>query len=132
MNEINAWVQGNWYQLGNLFVQFFFLIAAVWFAFKILKAMRAMQEQFGALLKLSITDALKPNSAQHRPTPYVMAEWPTATEAPVISLPEPEPRSKRLALAWQALIGWLKTPMGVGGHPHWHKILHWLQTPAGN
>jgi hypothetical protein len=129
MNEINAWVQGNWYKLGNLVVQFSFLIAGVWFALKILKAARSLQEQLGAILKLSMTDGLKPNAHS---SPYVLAEWPTATEAPAISLPEPEARNKRLIRAWHGAVHWLKTPMGAGDHPHWRRVLHWLQSPAGS
>ena len=130
MNEMTAWVQGNWYELGNLLVQFSFLIAGVWFALKILKAARSLQEQLGAILKLSMSDGLKPNASAHS-SPYVLAEWPTAAETPVISLPEHEPRRKRLIGAWQSVARWLKTPMGGGEHPHWRRVLHWLQSPAG-
>jgi len=136
MNEFGAWMQGNWYALGNLLAQFSFLMAGVWFARKILKTIRASQEQFGALLKLSLTDGLnersKPGETAHRPTPYVMAEWPIAAEAPALSLPELEPRRKRLAAAWRSLLGWLQTPMGAGSHASWRRMLHWLQSPAGS
>jgi len=132
MNEINTWIQGNWYQLGNLLAQFAFLVAGLWFARKILKAVRASQEQFGALLKLSLTDGLKSNAMVHKPTPYVMAEWPTETEAPALSLPEPEPRRKRLAAAWRGTLRWLQTPMASGDHAHWRKVFRWLQAPAGS
>ncbi|HTT33075.1 MAG TPA: hypothetical protein VMH48_05705 [Methylomirabilota bacterium] len=131
MNEMTAWAQGNWYELGNLLAQFSFLIAGVWFALKILKAARSLQEQLGAILKLSMSEGLKQN-APARSSAYVLAEWPTATEAAVISLPEPEPRHKRLIRAWHSVILWLKTPMGAGDHPHWRRVLHWLQSPAGS
>ena len=49
MNE-STWIQSNWYELGNLLSQFAFLAAGIWFARKILRTMRASQEQFGALL----------------------------------------------------------------------------------
>ena len=58
MNDFTAWIQSNWYALGNLLSQFAFLGAGVWFARKILKTMRASQEQVGALLKLSVTGAI--------------------------------------------------------------------------
>jgi len=132
MNEISTWVQGNWYNLGNLLSQFAFLLAALWFARKILKAVRSTQEQFGTLLKLSMTDGLKPTTTVHRSAPYVMAEWPTASEAPTLSIPEPEPRSKRLANAYRGVIRWLQTPMGSGQAAHWRRVLHWLQSPAGS
>jgi hypothetical protein len=53
MNVFGAWMQDNWYQLGSFFVQFAFLCAAIWFARRILRTLRASQEQVGALLKLS-------------------------------------------------------------------------------
>ncbi len=134
MNEISTWVQNNWYSLGNLLAQFAFLAAAVWFARKILKTIRASQEQMGALLKLSLTDGLKPGATPqtHRATPYVSADWPAAeapAEAPALTLPEPELRRKHLAGAWHGLVQWLQTPMQ--SHP-WRKVVHWLQAPAGN
>src|SRR5690242_1198236 len=62
MNEITNWMQSNWYELGSLFAQFTFLFAALWFARRILTSMRATQQQFGALLRLSMTDGLEERS----------------------------------------------------------------------
>jgi hypothetical protein len=62
MNDITNWMQNNWYEFGSLFAQFAFLIAAVWIGRKILKSMRATQQQFGALLRLSITEGLEDRS----------------------------------------------------------------------
>jgi hypothetical protein len=59
MNQMIDWMQGNWYELGSLTAQFTFLFAGLWFAQKILKTMRASQQQFGALLRLSMTDGLE-------------------------------------------------------------------------
>jgi hypothetical protein len=135
MNEISTWMQNNWYSFGSLLAQFAFLSAGVWFAVRILKTIRASQEQFGALLKLSLTDGLKPGAAtQHKPTPYVMAEWPAAepSEAPALTLPEPEPRHKLVAGAWHGVVHWLQTPMRVHGISPWRRVLHWLQAPAGS
>ena len=56
MNDITTWMQSYWYEFGSLFAQFAFLIAAMWIGRKILKSMRATQQQFGALLRLSMTD----------------------------------------------------------------------------
>ena len=137
MNEITSWIQANWYAFGNLFSQFAFLLAGVWFARKILRTMRASQEQFGALLKLSLTDGLKEqsklNTATDRPSPYVLADWP-ATQASPLSLPESHAPSKGIAKAWKGVIVWLETPMGSGseGHSPLRKVTRWLQTPAGS
>jgi len=137
MNDFTTWMQGNWYAIGNLLSQFAFLLAGVWFALKILKTIRALQEQFGALLKLSLLggldERLKQNALTERPTPYVLNEWPTAqTDAPALSLPEPEPRAKRLVAAWRSVIRWLRAPMNSQGLVPWRKILRWLQAPAGS
>jgi hypothetical protein len=138
------WMQNNWYALGNLLAQFAFLIAGVWFARRILTTIRASQEQFGELLKLTLSDELSErlkavtaaqrsmsSVAAERPSPYVMAEWPTATEVPALTLPEEEHGSRRLAAAWRGLIQWLQTPMSSHGFVSWHKLARWLQAPAG-
>src|SRR5215472_18774229 len=62
MDQMANWLQSNWYELGSLVAQFTFLFAGLWFAGKILKAMRATQQQMGALLRLSMTDGLDENS----------------------------------------------------------------------
>lgn len=145
MNEIGDWMQIHWFELGSLLVQIAFLTAAVWSARKILKTMRASQEQVGALLKLALSDAmgdpLRSGATTHRatssvagerPSPYVMAEWPTAAEAPALTLPEEEHRSRRLAAAWRGVVQWLQTPMSSPWLVSWHKLAHWLQAPAGS
>lgn len=135
MNEITAWMQNNWYSLGNLLAQFALLGAGLWFARRILKTLRASQEQFGALLKLSLSDQLndrsKANAAEHHATPYVMAEWP-GEEKPALSMPTPEPRHHHFAGAWHGMIHWLQEPMASGQFSPWRRVLHWLQSPAGS
>jgi hypothetical protein len=135
MNDFSTWMQGNWYALGNLLTQISFLLAGIWFARKILKTIRASQEQFGALLKLSLTDELRERAtsgATHRPTPYVMAEWPLPAEAPALSLPETEPRRKRLKATWVSAMHWLQTPMDGHWLHSWRRVARWLQAPAGS
>ena len=144
MNEFTAWMQGNWYSLGNLVAQFAFLIAGVWFARKILKAMRSSQAQFGALLRLSMSEGLneraRASQEAHRAlsgadgdrsTPYVMADWPTAG-APALSMPVREPLRKRLFAVWRSIIRWLQAPMSGHWLGPWRMLSHWLQTPAGS
>src|SRR6266481_118260 len=107
MNEY-TWIQSNWYALGNLVAQFAFLAAGIWFARKILRTMRASQEQVGALLKLSVTGA-----AVERPSSSVIAErtlsgaspyWLTPPEIPPVSVLEPRADSpSRWTAAWHKL-----------------------------
>lgn len=77
MNQTIEWIQTNWYGLGSLIAQFTFLFASLWFARKILKTMRASQQQFGALLRLSMSEGLgelpKESEAIHNATPNVVA-----------------------------------------------------------
>ena len=59
MNQTIEWIQSNWYELGSLIAQFTFLFAVLCFAQKVLRTMRASQQQLGALLRLSMSDGLE-------------------------------------------------------------------------
>ena len=135
MNEFTAWMQSNWYALGNLLSQFAFLGAGVWFARKILKTMRASQEQVGALLKLSVTSAItdrhSSSAAAERSFASASPYWLTPTEIPPVApLEPPETGPSRWAVARQSLLVWLQTPMSSGDAAPWRKALRWLQSPA--
>lgn len=88
MNQTMEWIQSNWYEVGSLIAQFTFLFAGLWFARKILKTMRASQRQFGALLRLSMSEGLeegpKESEAIHNWTPSVAA---TAMVSPALEQP---------------------------------------------
>ena len=144
MNEFSTWMQSNWYEMGQLLAEFSFLLTGVWFARKILRTLRASQEQFGALLKLTLTDELSEQAkagaavqraasslSGERPTPYVMAEWPAA-ETPALTLPGGQRPHNPLAAAGRGLVEWLNTPMKSHGFFSWRRIAHWLQAPAGH
>jgi hypothetical protein len=137
MNDFTAWIQSNWYALGNLLSQFAFLGAGVWFARKILKTMRASQEQVGALLKLSVTGAItdRPSSSAAATGSFASASpyWLTPTElppAPVAPAEPPEIGPSRWAVARHSMMVWLQTPMSSGDTAPWRKALRWLQSPA--
>lgn len=86
MNDFMDWFQNNWIDLARLLVQCVILAAVVRFGRKILAALRASQEQVGALLKLSVSDAVgeRPSTA---PEPARQFEPPP----PAVPEPEPEP-----------------------------------------
>jgi hypothetical protein len=136
MNEFFAWAQSNWYELGTLVAEFVFLSAGIWFARKILRTLRASQEQVGALLKLSVTGAVTDrqasNAAPDRPlaaSPY----WLTPSETPLAGSPEhAESAPHQVATHKHGLIVWLQTPMSSGGVAPWRKAIRWLQSPAGS
>jgi hypothetical protein len=137
MNEFTTWMQSNWYALGNLLSQFGFLAAGVWFARKILRTMRASQEQVGALLKLSVTGALS-----ERHSSKVAAErfftdaspyWLTPEEIPPTGVPElNESGPGRLTDVQHRVMVWLQTPMRSGEVAPWRRAIKWLQAPAGS
>lgn len=136
MNEFTTWMEGNWYALGNLLSQFAFLAAGMWFARKILRTMRASQEQVGALLKLSVTGAIQErhssNMTAERSFASVSPYWLTPTEVPPVVTPEPkESGPSRWSIATHHAALWLKTPMSRGNAAPWHRALKWLQAPTG-
>lgn len=135
MSEFTAWIQSNWYALGNLLVQFGLLAAGVWFARKILKTIRASQEQVGALLKLSFTGAIseRPSSIAAAERSFASASpyWLTPAEIPPVAPPEPhESGPSRWAVARHRVAVWLQTPMSSGESAPWRRAIKWLQAPA--
>jgi hypothetical protein len=134
MNEFSTWMQSNWYALGNLLLQGAFLTAAIWFARDVLKTMRASQEQFGALLKLSMTGAFSDrhsSTAAERSFATASPYWLTPQEISPAPLSEPiESGPSRWAVAGHNLIVWLQTPMSTGEVTPWRKAIKWLQAPA--
>jgi len=135
MSEFTAWMQSNWYALGNLLVQFGLLAAGVWFARKILRTMRASQEQFGALLKLSFTGATSerhsPSATSERSLASASPYWLTPAEIPPVAPPElQESGPSRWAVARHRVAVWLQTPMSSGGSDPWRRAIKWLQAPA--
>ena len=137
MNEFFAWAQSNWYELGTLVAEFVFLAAGIWFARKILRTLRASQEQVGALLKLSVTggatERQSPNAAADRPLAAASPYWLTPSETPLAGSPEhAESAPHQVATHKHGLIVWLQTPMSTGGVAPWRKAIRWLQSPAGS
>jgi hypothetical protein len=137
MNEFSTWMQSNWYALGNLLSQFVFLAAGIWFARKILRTMRASQEQVGALLKLSVTGTVaerhSSGAVAERSFANASPYWLTPAEVPAVVSPEPqESGHSRWAVARHSLVVWLKTPMSSGSVAPWRRAIRWLQSPAGS
>ncbi len=131
MNELSTWMQNNWYALGNLFIEGTFLVAGVWFARKILRTLRASQEQVGALLKMSVegTVAERTSSpaASDRSFANASPYWLTPSEVP--AAPLQELHESRPGVGRRAII-WLKTPMKRSEVAPWRRAIKWLQAPA--
>jgi hypothetical protein len=134
MNEFTTWVQSNWYELGNLLAEFVFLGVGIWFARKILRTLRASQEQVGALLKLSVTGAVPERQAATTAAERSFATgspyWLTPSEVPSAS--QPVLSESRLSNAGHGIVAWLNTPMKSGSAAPWRKAIKWLQSPAGS
>src|SRR5260370_38733195 len=137
MKRVTAWSESNLYALGNLLSQFLFLAAGVWFARKILRTIRASQEQVGALLKMSGTGAVAdrhwPSPSAERPFATASPYWLTPADIPAVVSPEPqESGPSRWAVARHRVIAGLKTPMTSGNVAPWRKAIRRLQSPAGS
>jgi hypothetical protein len=132
MSEINSWKEINWYELGSLLTQVAFLVAAVWFARDFLRTMRALLEQVGALLKLSITsDSAGAHTRRHFAD--LSQYWLMPTDSPTPGPVQPvENGAAQFAVAWDRLVVWLKTPMHSFEVPAWRRFVGWLQSPAGS
>lgn len=135
MNELSAWIQSNWYALGNLFLEGAFLAAVVWFGRRILRTIRASQEQVGALLKISVTGAIAERTsspaASERSFANASPYWLTPPEIPaeVPAAPTQELHESRPSLGHRAIV-WLKTPMKRSQVAPWRRAIRWLQAPA--
>src|SRR5258708_29755326 len=122
MNEFAAWIQSNWYVLGNLFIQLAFLAAGVWFARIILRTIRASQEQVGALLKLSVTGTTaerhSSSAAADRPFANASPYWLAPSEIPSVSTPEFRGIGSSRRGVCHSKIKWLRPPLSSGrAHP---------------
>lgn len=137
MSAFSDLLQNNWYALANILVQLLFLIAGVWFARNILKGIRASQEQFGALLKLSITGAAGERDSSVAGVKRSLAEtspyWLVPSEIVPPAPPEPTKSGpSRFTLAGRNMLLWLQTPMSHAEVSPLRRVITWLQAPAGN
>jgi hypothetical protein len=136
MGDFGDWIQNNWYQLGSFFVQFAFLCAAIWFARRILKTLRASQEQVGALLKLSVSGAATERHSESSQLPRPASEaspyWlPPAPSHPDTAFVTSRDNPMHSESSGPGFMGWLKSPMRITtGTSSFHRVLRWFQSPA--
>jgi len=137
MNDFSPWLIKDWYALGSLVAQLGFLVAAVWFARNFLRAMRAFQEQIGALLKLSIMSTpgerqstnANARNALAESSPYWLPPAPSAPADP----PEVVERGPSLfVVGFQRTLHWLREPMRSSQVSYRRRVISWLQAPAGH
>ncbi len=137
MSDLTALDQNNWYAPASLLIQLAFLVAGVWFARHVLRAMRAFQEQVGAMLKLSITGVTGERPLSSASAKQSLAEvspyWLAPSETETAGLLEPiESGPSRVAVARRRMVLWLQAPMSSAETAPWRRIITWLQAPAGS
>jgi hypothetical protein len=137
MNDYSSLPIRDWYALGSLIAQLGFLVAAVWFARNFLRAIRAFQEQIGALLKLSITSTPGERQSTNMNVRNVLAEaspyWLPPSPSSPAGAPEVVERGPSLfAAGWQRTMHWLREPMGNAQVSYRRRVINWLQAPAGH
>jgi hypothetical protein len=137
MNEFTSWTAADWYRFGTLLVELGLLVTGVWFARNLLRRLSIFQEQFGALLKLTITAApAEPHvrSVEGKDSPATAnSYWLMPSD--MYAHPSPEPTQNRpspLAVAWHDLVLWLSAPMGSSRISAWRRAMNWLQAPSGS
>ena len=84
MSDFSDWLQNNWIDLARLAVQCAILAVVVSYGRKLLRTLRASQEQVGALLKLSVSDTAEQ-------APAAITEPDPSLEAKTFSSLLPEP-----------------------------------------
>jgi hypothetical protein len=133
MNEMSTWIQSNWYALGNLFIEGIFLAAGVWYARKILRTLRASQEQVGALLRMSVEGTVAERTstpaATERPFANASPYWLTPSSEVPAGAPLQELHESRPGVGRRAIV-WLKTPMKRSQVTPLRRAIKWLQAPA--
>jgi hypothetical protein len=102
MNDFSDWLQNNGVDLARLFVQIAILAGVVFYSRKILSALRASQQQLGALLRMSLSDGMThPHQADASDHSFSEDFAPKSTPAaapasefspaPAFSTPRPAP-----------------------------------------
>ncbi len=122
MSDFSDWLQNNLVDLARLAVQCAILATVVSYGRKLLKTLRASQEQVGALLKLSGASAV---AVEEPPsfTPWVAA--------PDLEPQHAEARTPQLTPSANRVGSWLQAPMRRPGVSPLRKMVRWLQAPAG-
>jgi hypothetical protein len=132
MSEVSVGMQNYLSGLAMVLVLCGILAAVVWYGRKILGTLRASQEQIGALLKLSISDAVPEKSAKPGISFERAAVLHSFTDVPDLA-PLPGlatallPETESAGFAW-GVIRWLRAPI------YWNRpsgrIIRWLQAPV--
>lgn len=118
MTDFSDWLDNNWIDLARLFVQGGILAAVITYSRKLLKTLRASQEQVGALLRLSLSEGARHEQtslAEPAPAPPGFAE---STHAPLREEPaaHPEPPSNGFSSQGPASVYLSPREQSLGGH----------------
>jgi hypothetical protein len=138
MSEMNAGVANDWSGLATLLVLCLILAAVVWYGRKVLSALRVSQEQVGALLKLTIGDAIpekssrsglwfEPAGALHSLTGVPHSADPRAAVLPEAQTPGIGRQRVEFA---QGVIRWLRAPIRRNPNRPSGRLIRWLEAPV--
>lgn len=135
MSDMISWIQSNWYELGNLAVQFAMLAVVVSYGRKALRilalplttsraASQAQVELLEDLQKLAEPRGsgphAEPEAAAHSRAGRMVSPIP---EAPEGSHAEPAVLSHNEGISsWRALVTWLQAPMENRPGPAWRRV----------
>ncbi len=132
---MSDWILDNWYELGSLAVQFAMLVVVVSYGRKALRilsvplaashaASRAQVELLQDLQQMSeprdSRPAAEPVAATYGGVGRMLSPMPSA---PAESYAESGVSARREGISpWDALVAWLKAPMGNRPGPAWRRV----------
>lgn len=136
MSSISDWIQGYWYELASLALQFAILAAVVSYGRKALRllsvpfaasraASQAQVELLQDLQKLSETPAPPPPAEPKAEAAFggVGRMLSPLPEAPAPNHDQPPAFAPHNGISpWRALIAWLQAPMGNHPEPAWRRV----------
>jgi hypothetical protein len=136
VRDMSDWIQGHWYEMGSLALQFAILAVVVSYGRKALRilsvplaasraASQAQVELLQDLQKLSETrdsrPPAEPKTAAYGGVGRVLSPMPEASAG---SHAEPAVLARREGISpWHALAMWLQTPMGNRPAPAWRRVI---------
>ena len=135
VSDMIDWIQGHWYEIGSLALQFAILAVVVSYGRKALRilsvplttsraASQAQVELLQDLQKLSETHGSRPpaepKAAAYGGVGRMLSPMPAV---PAGSHAEPALARREGLSPWHSLAAWLQTPMGNRPAPAWRRVI---------
>ena len=134
MRDMSDWIQGHWYEMGSLALQFAILAVVVSYGRRALRilsvplttsraASQAQVELLQDLQKLSETHGSRPHEPKAGAYGGVGRMLSPMPAAPAGSHAEPVLARREGLSPWHSLAAWLQTPMGNRPAPAWRRVI---------